>query len=43
LHETFMNNRSSLRAAARLALAGGLCFATAAHAELSAEELAKLA
>jgi hypothetical protein len=40
---TFMINRSSSRAAAGLALAGGLCFATAAHAELSAEELAKLA
>ena len=38
-----MINRSSSRAAAGLALAGGLCFATAAHAELSAEELAKLA
>ncbi len=38
-----MNNRSSLHTAARLALAGGLCLATAAQAELSAEELAKLA
>ena len=38
-----MNKRSSLRAAAWLALVGGLCVGTAAQAELSAEELAKLA
>ena len=38
-----MNNRSSLHTAARLALAGGLCGATAARAEMSTEELAKLA
>ena len=38
-----MNDCSSLHTAARLALAGGLCLATTAQAELSAEELAKLA